>query len=597
VVRVGPAERLNRIEAAGACRRRSVVVSDTLGSFSLRQAAPADWPAVARLLSSHGLPLAGAEANLPTTVLAVVGGEVVGCAAAEVHGAAVLLRSVAVAPGLHERGIGRALVGTVLDEARRRGLDTVHLLTTTAPDWFARFGFGHEPIGRAPASLSASAEFQGACPASADFMSLALREPRTASAADLPVAVIGGGPVGLAALARLLERGIDAVVIEAGESVGANLLDYGHVRLFSPWRHDVDPAVAARLEAKGWQAPPGDELPLAREVVERVLRPFAALPEVKSRLRLGTRVTAIAREGFDKVRHAGRETAPFVIRALQDGHPIELRARAVIDASGTWSTPNPLGANGLPALGEAEQGASLARVFGGGDADGLPARGRLGASLAALHAGGGLEFVGGFHLGAVTRERDALTVTGTLPDGRTHRIEGLDEIVCATGQRPDLATTRELRVALDPALESVAALGPLIDPNLHSCGTVRPHGHRELGHPEQGFYTVGVKSYGRAPTFLMATGFEQVRSVVAAIAGDLEAADRVELELPQTGVCSVGDTVAAAVGVATAAGAADAACCGPSVAIAAAPKAAEPACCGPAKAVRVVPVAAPRCCG
>ncbi|MFN7643236.1 MAG: GNAT family N-acetyltransferase [Burkholderiales bacterium] len=629
-------------------------MSDTLGSFSLRQAAPADWPAVARLLSSHGLPLAGAEANLPTTVLAVVGGEVVGCAAAEVHGAAVLLRSVAVAPGLHERGIGRALVGTVLDEARRRGLDTVHLLTTTAPDWFARFGFGHEPIGRAPASLSASAEFQGACPASADFMSLALREPRTASAADLPVAVIGGGPVGLAALARLLERGIDAVVIEAGESVGANLLDYGHVRLFSPWRHDVDPAVAARLEATGWQAPPGDELPLAREVVERVLRPFAALPEVKSRLRLGTRVTAIAREGFDKVRHAGRETAPFVIRALQDGHPIELRARAVIDASGTWSTPNPLGANGLPALGEAEQGASIAHglpdvlgrdraryagrrtlvvgaghsaanvlldlatlahevpgtrlawavrsrslagVFGGGDADGLPARGRLGASLAALHAGGGLEFVGGFHLGAVTRERDALTVTGTLPDGCTHRIEGLDEIVCATGQRPDLATTRELRVALDPALESVAALGPLIDPNLHSCGTVRPHGHRELGHPEQGFYTVGVKSYGRAPTFLMATGFEQVRSVVAAIAGDLEAADRVELELPQTGVCSVGDTVAEAVGVATAAGAADAACCGPSVAIAAAPKAAEPACCGPAKAVRVVPVAAPRCCG
>ncbi|HSC79437.1 MAG TPA: hypothetical protein VLC08_03700, partial [Chitinolyticbacter sp.] len=111
-------------------------------------------------------------------------------------------------------------------------------------------------------------------------------------------------------------------------------------------------------------------------------------------------------------------------------------------------------------------------------------------------------------------------------------------IICATGQRPDLSIAAELRLKLDPWLESTEALGPLIDPNLHSCGTVRPHGHRELGHPEPGLYTVGVKSYGRAPTFLMATGFEQVRSVVAAIAGDLEAADRVELDLPETGVCS-----------------------------------------------------------
>ena len=78
----------------------------------------------------------------------------------------------------------------------------------------------------------------------------------------------------------------------------------------------------------------------------------------------------------------------------------------------------------------------------------------------------------------------------------------------------------------------------MIDPNLHSCGTVRPHGHRELAHPEPGFYTVGAKSYGRAPNFLMATGFEQVRSVVAALAGDLQAADDVQLELPETGVCS-----------------------------------------------------------
>jgi hypothetical protein len=91
---------------------------------------------------------------------------------------------------------------------------------------------------------------------------------------------------------------------------------------------------------------------------------------------------------------------------------------------------------------------------------------------------------------------------------------------------------------LDPWIESAKALGPMIDPNLHSCGSVPPHGHRELSHPEPGFYTVGVKSYGRAPTFLMATGYEQVRSVAAAIAGDMEAADDVRLVLPETGVCS-----------------------------------------------------------
>ncbi len=89
---------------------------------------------------------------------------------------------------------------------------------------------------------------------------------------------------------------------------------------------------------------------------------------------------------------------------------------------------------------------------------------------------------------------------------------------------------------LDPWLESAKALGPLIDPNLHSCGSVPPHGHRELSHPEPGFYTVGVNM--DAPTFLMMTGYEQVRSVVAAIAGDTAAAADVRLVLPEIGVCT-----------------------------------------------------------
>jgi hypothetical protein len=159
-------------------------------------------------------------------------------------------------------------------------------------------------------------------------------------------------------------------------------------------------------------------------------------------------------------------------------------------------------------------------------------------SLQSLRSSGAVEYHGGLRIRELSSRDDRLVVIGVDADNRPVEVAGIDEIICATGQRPDLSLTSELRVRLDPALESTEALGPLIDPNVHSCGTVRPHAHRELAHPEPGLYTVGVKSYGRAPTFLMATGFEQVRSVVAALAGDMEAADRVELDLPETGVCS-----------------------------------------------------------
>jgi len=129
-----------------------------------------------------------------------------------------------------------------------------------------------------------------------------------------------------------------------------------------------------------------------------------------------------------------------------------------------------------------------------------------------------------------------LLIAGDTAEGR-REIGPVDRIVVATGQRPDPAMTRELRLELDPWLECTRALGPLIDPNLHSCGSVSPHGHRELSHPEPGFYTIGVKSYGRAPTFLLLTGYEQARSVAAAIAGDMQAADNVHLVLPDTGIC------------------------------------------------------------
>jgi hypothetical protein len=306
-------------------------------------------------------------------------------------------------------------------------------------------------------------------------------------------------------------------------------------------------------------------------------------------------VESVSREGFDKVKTRGREEAPFVLRVRTAGGVEEHRAWAVLDASGTWGTPNPLGANGLPALGEREhaghisygmpdilgaqrarfagrrvvvagaghsaagnllalaklaesdpgtrivwtiRGHNFARIFGGGENDGLAARGALGARLRRLVEEGRLEVRADFKVEAIRAERGALAIEGRAADGSASRIEGVDEIIVSAGSRPDLAIASELRVKLDAWLESTEALAPLIDPNEHSCGTVRPHGHRELAHPEARYYAIGAKSYGRAPNFLLATGYEQARSVAAALAGDLAAADDVQLELPQTGVCS-----------------------------------------------------------
>jgi hypothetical protein len=422
----------------------------------------------------------------------------------------------------------------------------------------------------------------------------------------LPVVVIGAGPVGLAAAAHLLERGLEPLVLEAGDEVGASVRAWGHVRLFSPWEYDVDAAALRLLEPTGWESPDRDALPTGTELVDSYLEPLAATPALAPRIRTGTRVLAVTRDGVDKTRTVGREGRPYVVRTVHDGQIADLRASAVIDASGTWGHANPLGAAGLPAVGEdlagpwlagplpdvlgaerkrfagrhtlvvgmghsaantllalaqlreeepgteitwAIRGRSPARLYGGGNADGLPARGLLGSTLKAAVASGAIRLVREFTLTALHAPADAdgpVTVTGTARDGEQLRLE-VDAIAAATGFRPDLDMLREVRLELDPGVEAPARLAPLIDPNFHSCGTVPPHGEQLLAHPDENFYIAGMKSYGRAPTFLLATGYEQVRSIAAALAGDTAAAERVELDLPQTGVCStdLGDREAA----------------------------------------------------
>jgi thioredoxin reductase len=418
---------------------------------------------------------------------------------------------------------------------------------------------------------------------------LVLREKQVSD--PKTVAIVGAGPVGLAAAAHILERGMMPIVLEAGERIAHAVLQWGHVQLFSPWEYNIDRAAERLLKATGWNSPDPQQYPTGAELVERYLEPLATRTALGRHIRTSSRVTDVSRVGFDKLKSQGRESAPFEIRFRNGKGPEVLRADAIIDVSGTWHSPNPAGSNGLPAIGErpskgrivygmpdvlgkertryagktvavlgsghsaigtlidlarlAEQepktrpvwllrGNDPAKTFGGGPNDKLTARGELGSTFARLVAEGRVRVEREFRVTHIAVDSAHLVVGA---DVGMRQIK-VDELIVATGFRPEFDFLRELRIELDPTVESPMPLAPLIDPNLHSCGTVRPHGARELAQPEPGFYFAGMKSYGRAPTFLMLTGYEQVRSIAADIAGDRQAAERVELVLPETGICT-----------------------------------------------------------
>ncbi|WP_432871909.1 FAD-dependent oxidoreductase [Microbispora rosea] len=412
----------------------------------------------------------------------------------------------------------------------------------------------------------------------------------TTHAAELPVVVIGAGPIGLAAAAHLIERGLDPLVLEAGPAAGSAVREWSHVRLFSTWGEVVDPAAEKLLAPTGWVRPDAATYPTGGDWAEQYLQSLA--DALAGKVRYNATVTGVAKAGRDRVVDSGRDEQPFTVHVrTADGREERISARAVIDASGTWTTPNPLGGDGLPAIGEKSatdrisyrvpdlrdpavraryagrrtavvgSGASAftalaaladlatqepgthavwilrrgigAGTFGGGEADQLPARGALGLAAKAAVEAGHATAVTGFRVTAIEHDSDRLVLIAD--DGR--RTEPIDEVIVLTGFRPDLSFLSEVRLGLDERLQAPVVLAPLIDPNVHSCGTVYPHGVGELSHPEQGIYLVGMKSYGRAPTFLAMTGYEQTRSIAAALAGDREAAERVELVLPETGVC------------------------------------------------------------
>lgn len=411
---------------------------------------------------------------------------------------------------------------------------------------------------------------------------------------NLPVAIIGGGAVGLSAAAHLSERKIPFLLFEQGNSVGHNFLSWQHIKVFSPWKYNIDKAAEKLLLQTNWEAPNKEALPTGGELVEKYFRPLAQHSLVKPYIHLDTKVLSIGRKGLDKMKTDDRENKPFVIKVIENDKVKYYESKAIIDSSGTWNHPNPIGSGGVFAEGEQEfknniyygipniKGENLIRyknrnvlvvggghsatnvlldladiqkeypntqinwvlrkkdisaVYGGKEADALEARGALGIRIEELVNSKKLNVFTPYHILKLSKSEKGIQVEGEW-NGKNETIPNIDEIISNTGSRPDLDIFREIRIDLDASLESVFDLAELIDPNVHGCGTVRPHGEQELRHPEKDFYIVGSKSYGRAPTFLMATGYEQVRSIVAYLDGDFESAKRIELDLPETGVCS-----------------------------------------------------------
>src|SRR5688572_3690945 len=314
----------------------------------------------------------------------------------------------------------------------------------------------------------------------------------------LPVAVIGAGPVGLAAAAHLVKYGQPFMVLESGPEPGAAIRKWGHVKTFSPWRYMVDSAARELLESTGWRAPDAHLLPSGHELVDRFVSPLAQHPAIAPHVRFNARVVSVGRKDFDKVRTKGRDAQPFEVR-LANGDVFE--ARAVIDASGTWEAPNPAGSGGIHVPGERELADRIAygipdvlgrdratyagkrvlvvgsghsafnvildlmtlaeqargtdvvwamrrenldTVWGGGASDALEARGELGQRAKRAVEAGRLRVMSPFRIRSIAKSDSGLDVLGAVRD-EVRSIE-VDRIIVCAGFRPDLEMHKEVRL-------------------------------------------------------------------------------------------------------------------------------------------------------
>ena len=391
------------------------------------------------------------------------------------------------------------------------------------------------------------------------------------------LAIIGAGPIGLEAAAAALELGFDVHVFERGE-VGAHALAWGHVRMFTPWRMNVGPASARLLQAHGWTAPPAEERPSGQEFAERLLEPLANTPELKARVHTHSQVVYVSRRGQLKGDHAGtpaRRSTPLRLLVRDaGGRENFLHAFAVIDASGTYGSPQRAGSGGIPARNELYLAPQLTYhvddvlglrreryagkrtlVLGGGmsaatsvaalaqlaretpgttalwvtrtatphvaeasDDDALSARAALAAEARGFMNGAeaAVTWAGGAMVEGLEYNSGTHRYRVQLAIGEQARVEEVDQVIVNTGYGPDRSLAAQLQVQECPCSDAPPKLSAVLR------GEASPPASPAelLQHLEPDFYIVGAKSYARYNGFQLATGHGQVASVLAKLAAD-----------------------------------------------------------------------------
>lgn len=391
------------------------------------------------------------------------------------------------------------------------------------------------------------------------------------------IAILGAGPTGLEAALAASDAGFPFTLYESTSGVAGNVRSWGHVRLFTPWSMNVSSRMRAALAEHGVEPPDGDECPTGWELVERVFEPLASLPGIASRLRLGTRILEIGREGLlksDEIGTGRRAERPFhlLVRSI-DGKERREHAEVVLDCTGTYHNPNALGAGGIRAPGERSVGEYIIRripdleapefagdapdwggrrillvgaghsaqttardleglvdrvpetsvvwairspepTFGAVENDALSARDALVRQARRLASG---ESPFDMRVGRVVDALEASPVGIVVrlrgPDGEMERVV-VDRIISLTGSVGDARMYRQLQIH-----ECYATSGPmrlaaaLLASSSTDCLTQGSHGAETLQNPEPDFYILGSKSYGRNTTFLMRIGWEQVDEV------------------------------------------------------------------------------------
>ena len=393
------------------------------------------------------------------------------------------------------------------------------------------------------------------------------------------IAILGAGPIGLEAALAALEHGYSFTLYEAAHEVGANMRDWGHVRLFTPWALDISPRSRRRLERAGRELPGvnDESCPTGADLVETILAPLAALPEIAPHIRTGARVKRVGREGLLKHEEIGSErrgSHPFrLLLENESGDEWIEHAGIVLDCTGTWGLPNALGDGGIEAPGESAASGTIVRripdfvrdesrwagktilLVGAGHSaqtaavdldwlagsfpgteviwalrseapswhidpeDPLPERARLTTTAKRIAEGSSrVRTILGVVVESVASANGRGEVTLRHQSGERSTV-AVDRILSLTGFVGDHTLYRQLQVH-----ECYATSGPmklaaaLLGSASEDCLAQESHGADSLVNPEPNFFILGSKSYGRNNTFLMRTGWQQVDEVFSLLA-------------------------------------------------------------------------------